>query len=127
MAMSLAGNVASMYGRTLSKEEESSLKKFQESFEIGDEDPVIVVLAMLATNRLQLQELPTLLQQKGVATIELHQQTLREQSTLIAKELIGTIAMNLQATEREVKDRSLYYVFAFVIGMLSTALFNYFN
>lgn len=127
MAMTLAGNVASMFGRTLTKEEADTLTKFQESFEIDDGDPIIVVLAMLATNRLYMQELPALLQQRVVTTIELHQQTLRDQSTLIAKELIGTIALNLQAAGNGMKDRMLHYAFAFFAGLLSTALFYHFH
>lgn len=127
MAMTLAGNVASMFGRALSNEETDALTKFQDSFEINDEDPIIVVLAMLATNRLYMQELPALLQQKAVTTIELHQQTLRDQSTLIAKELIGTIALNLQAAGNRAKDQMLNYAFAFVAGLLTTALFYHFR
>jgi hypothetical protein len=127
MTMTLAANVASMFGRPLSKDESEALAKFQKSFEIDDQDPIIVVLAMLATNRLYMQELPALLQQKVVTTIELHQQTLRDQSTLIAKELIGTVVLNFQAAGKGTRDQVLNCAFAFVAGLLTTAVIYHFH
>lgn len=127
MTMTLAENVASMFGRQLSKEELDALTKFQLTYEIGDEDPLIVVLAMLATNRLYMQEIPALLQQKAVTTIELHQQTLRDQSTLIAKELIWTIAQNIKSVGNGTNDQVLYGAVSFLAGLLTAALFYHFN
>lgn len=89
--MSLAKTMEALEGRSLSDAERDSLYKFEQMFEIGEDDPLIVVLAMMAKNHLTVNQLPDLLQQKAKETIELHQQTLREQSTLIAKELVVSI------------------------------------
>jgi len=96
--MTLIKTIETLEGRTLSDVERNSLRKFELMFEIGEDDPLNIVLAMMAKNQLKADQLPELLQQKAKETIELHQQTLREQSTLIAKELVVSIGNMLVDT-----------------------------
>lgn len=136
--MSLVKNVESILGRTLSPEEVTNLANFQRFHNVDDDDPLIVVLALMAKSQLMLESLPNLLQQKAVETIELHQQTLREQSTLIAKELITTVAQNIEAANRleaakRLKEakldwrlRGLAYAGIFIAGAIVALALRYF-
>ena len=93
----LADNVEALMNRQLTTEEVNNLAKFQRINDINDDDPLIVVLALMAKDQLLFEAIPNLLQQKANETIALHEQTLRSQSVLIAKELLTTIAENITA------------------------------
>jgi len=86
--MTLAEGVKRLYGRELTAVEVSNLNNFRSYYDVDDDDPIVVVLAMLAANNLMMSSLPELLQQKTIEIIELHRTTLREQSSIIAKELV---------------------------------------
>lgn len=125
--MSLVDNVSLLLGRGLNTEEMSSLANFQRVNQIDDSDPLITVLALMARSHLIMETLPKLLQEKATETITLHQQTLREQSTLIAKELVLTIAQDIRtaslATYTDWKTRWISYGVAFAAGSIATGIF----
>lgn len=93
--MSLVTSVEAIYKRPLTTGEVQQLSDFQRQFEVADDDPVIVVLAMLAHAQVSLDAAPKLLQQKVDETIELHRIALREQAVIVAKDLIGDVAKQL--------------------------------
>lgn len=76
----------------LTSDEVAMLQEFQRQFDLDDEDPLNVVLAMMARSQMILEAVPILLQQKANETIELHRITLQDQARLTAKDLIAHIA-----------------------------------
>lgn len=115
---SLPDRMESLQNRPLTTEERDALHRFMDQYEINDDDPLIVVLAMMARNQMMLDGLPEVLQQKAIAMIELHQQTLREQSTLIAKELIVSISNIVAETAVGRKLRIAWIALAFTLGFI---------
>jgi hypothetical protein len=119
----LLHNVSILLGRDLTTEEITCLSNFQRINQIDDSDPLITVLALMARSHLILETLPTQLQQTARETIDLHQRTLREQSTLIAKELVLTVAQDIQAAHTDWKTRWIRYGFAYAAGAVTAAVF----
>ena len=118
----LLQNVAILLNRDLTNEEITSLSNFQRINQIDDNDPLITVLALMARSHLIMGTLPVQLQQMVKETIDLHQRTLREQSTLIAKELVLTVAQDIQAAHTDWKTRWIRYGFAYAAGAVTTAI-----
>ena len=124
MSLSLVQSVKMLMGREqreLSPEEIKSLGDFQRAHQVDDSDPLILVYALMAKNHVVADTLPNLLQQKITETIEMHRQTLREQSTVIAKELITAIALDIEAVNVNVKTRWTRYAIAFLAGLVMGA------
>jgi hypothetical protein len=90
--MNLVESVKTILGRDLSSDEVRNLSAFQRLHEIDDSDPLIIVLAMMGANKILMEEVPKLLQQKSTEIIELHRSLLMEQSTAIAKNLVAAVA-----------------------------------
>ena len=113
-----------LHGSELTVEEKNSLLRFQDMYEIGDDDPLVVVMAMLGENQMMLESTSDIIFQKAIETIELHQQTLSEQSTLIAKELIVTLSDNIKAARglNSLKDQFIEYMLFLVGGLAGGAL-----
>jgi hypothetical protein len=120
--MSLVSTVEALQKRPCTPEEISNLAELQNLYRISDDDPLIVVLALMARSQLMVGTLPDLLQQKAIETIELHRTVLREQSVLISKELITTIAQNIQSMSVGWKVGWIRYASFFVAGMVTSAL-----
>ena len=130
--MSLVLTIETLQKRPLTPSEVSTLNEFQRSFKIDDDDPLIVVLALMARSQLIIDSAPNLLQQKVTETIELHKTMLREQSVLIAKELIATLASEIEtATVKNIirnKMQWVIYAFCFIGGvLLSAGIFKWFR
>jgi hypothetical protein len=116
---SLEGVIETLQKRPLSKEEVGSINEFKKHFKVDDDDPLIVVLALMARSQLILESLPTSLEKKATETIELHRIAMREQSVLIAKDLIGILAedINKQISESfKIKHTLSVYKQIFVFG-----------
>lgn len=88
-------SIALLLNRTLTTEEIIGLNNFKNLYEIDETDPLAIVLALVGANTVLMNSMPDLLQQKASETMELHRMTLRDQSTLIAKELILTLSSNI--------------------------------
>lgn len=116
--MNLAETMATLSGRQLTSDERQSLHKFEQLFEIGEDDPLIVVLAMMAKNQLTVDQLPDRLEKAAKETIELHQQTLREQSTLIAKELLVSVGSMVAESAVGQKLRLVQFAGLFMSGFI---------
>lgn len=94
--MSLITVIEKLQKKPLSALEAAPILEFQKEFEIDDDDPLIVVLALMARSQLILENVPNLLQQKVTETIELHRTVLRDQAVLISKELIKELAQHIE-------------------------------
>ncbi len=116
--MNLADTIESLEGRKLTGPERDALHRFENTYDIAEDDPLIVVLAMMAKNQLTAEQLPDLMQQKAKETIELHQQTLREQSTLIAKELVVSIGNMVAGSAVGFKLRVAQFAGCFMGGFI---------
>lgn len=114
--MSLIATVERLQKRPLTAAEVETLNEFQRTFQVDDDDPLVVVLAILARSQLALDEAPELLQQKVNETIELHRIALREQSVVIAKELIVDIGRHLQILIGTTRQRWINYAGVFIGG-----------
>jgi len=105
--------------RPLTATEAAQLSDFQRLYLIDDDDPLIVVLALMAQSQLSVQTLPDLLQQKAIETIELHRTLLREQSVVIAKELIHTLSGQIRDANRTWQSRWSRYLGFFLGGAIT--------
>lgn len=120
--MSLVSTIEALQKRTLTTEEAACLNDFQQFFHLDDDDPLMVVLALMARSQLIVETVPNLLQQKVNETIELHRTVLRDQAVLISKELIGNLTQHIQAANADWKGRWIRYVSCFAAGVLASAL-----
>ena len=100
--MSLVSNDEALKKQPLTAEEGVMLQAFQHQFGLDDDDPLNVVLAMMARSQMIVETAPTLLQQKVEQTIELHRTNLREQAVLSAKELIADLSALLLSQQKDV-------------------------
>ena len=115
---SLAESVRVLQGRDLTAEEKNSLIKFQEIYEIADDDPLVVILATLGAHKTLLDS-ADLLFKKTSGVIELQQQMLQEQSTLISKELIAAISPHIITAVMEQESQNSKYALMFFGGIFS--------
>lgn len=120
--MSLESIIESLQKRSLTKEEATSIGEFKSHFNIDDEDPLVVVLALMARSQLILESMPNALEKKANETIELHRMALRDQSVLIAKELISVLAENLDKKNIKHSINWLLYAGLFVGGSMFTLM-----
>ena len=127
--MNLVATVTELSGRVLTSDEVFMLSKFQKKFDIEDDDPLVVVLALMAQSQIILSSAPDLLQQKVVDTIELHRNLLRDQAVIISKELIQVLAESNSKKTLDVSKVFNTSLFPFIGGILITfvvlALFKY--
>ncbi len=121
--MSVAKSIAELLGRPLTAEEALGLANFQGRYDIDDDDPLAIVLALVGANTVLINSMPTLLQQKADETIDLHRRTLMDQSTIIAKELIATLSKNIQHENTSIKIRGTYAIVGAIVGSFLTTLF----
>lgn len=130
--MNLVLTMEALMKRKLTADEVGQLADFQSMFKVQDDDPLLVVLAMMARAQIITETIPNLLQQKALETIELHRTVMREQSVLMSKELIDTIAKNIRSASLELKSEKLSwrsswvrYSVCFIGGMiLAAAIFR---
>ncbi|MES2877499.1 MAG: hypothetical protein V4713_03685 [Pseudomonadota bacterium] len=118
--MSLVSIVQSLQKMPLTSEQVESLNEFQKVFGVANDDPLLVVLAMMSRSQLILENAPDLLQQKVDSTIELHRVVLREQAVAISKELIADLSAHIYNFGANTKKRWLMYL-AFFSGGAVTA------
>ena len=116
--MSLASNVESLIRRKLTADEAMRMSDFQSLFNIANDDPIIVVLAMMAMNQIAADDLPEQLRKHAIETIELHRIVLQEQTLLISKELITTIAGKVKIAGLGVQAALVRYAGFFVAGVI---------
>ncbi|ART61491.1 hypothetical protein CBP36_21225 (plasmid) [Acidovorax carolinensis] len=90
--MTLVSSMEALKKQPLTPEEINMLQEFQRQFDLDDDDPLNVVLAMMARSQIIIETAPDLLQQKVAETIELHRTNLRDQAVLTAKEVISDIS-----------------------------------
>ena len=118
-------SVAELLNRPLTAEEITGLNNFKGRYDIDDSDPLAIVLALVGANTVLMNSMPNLLQQKATETIELHRTTLREQSTIIAKELIGTLSSNITGANASYKVLSVWFACGSVFGGLLALLITH--
>lgn len=123
--MTLVSAVEKLQKRALTPAEITALNDLQQLYKVDDDDPLVVVLALMARSQNILESVPDLLQQKVVETIELHRTLLRDQAVLISKELIGTLAHNIEAANADSKAKWIRGVGFYVAGAITTILLRW--
>lgn len=113
--MSLVSIVEALQKKPLGADDVAALHDFQRKFDIDDDDPLMVVLALMARSQILIETVPSLLQQKVNETIELHRTVLRDQAVLISKELISDLAKEIEAVNSNWRIIWIRY-FCFFIG-----------
>ena len=68
--MSLVSIVEKLQNKPLSADDAKALNEFQRTFNIDDDDPLMVVLAMMARSQILVESVPNLLQQKTKEIID---------------------------------------------------------
>ncbi len=101
----LSTAVQILLGRELTTKEKDDLSALQDHHHLHDDDPIVAILSLLGINKILIETIPEKLRKASQDAIAVHEQTLREQSTLIAKELILTIA---QTINDKVKEQSTW-------------------
>lgn len=124
MSQSLVAAVEALKKQPLKPDEVEMLAAFQKQFNLDDDDPINVVLALMAHSQMIIGTAPTLLQQKVEETIELHRTNLRTQAVLVAKELVSELAPVLIAGQNDVSAlwRQRIYCFAAGAGAMLIAM-----
>ena len=118
-------SVAELLNRPLTAEEITGLNNFKGRYDIDDSDPLAIVLALVGANTVLMNSMPNLLQQKAADTIESHRSSLREQSTVIAKELIETLSRNIVSAAANSKILAIWFCCGFVFGSFLTLLITH--
>ncbi len=111
-------SIAELLGRKLTAEEITGLHNFKSRYDIDDTDPLAIVLALVGANTVLMNSMPNLLLQKADETIELHRTTLREQSTIIAKDLIATLSSNIAMGNASYKTLAIWFAFGSIFGSI---------
>jgi hypothetical protein len=95
--MSLIASVEAYAKRKLTIAEIKNLTELQDSYKINDDDPLMILIDIMTRTQIIADTLPDLLHKKAIETMELHRSNMRDQSVLMSKELIATIAEQIKA------------------------------
>lgn len=114
--------ITSIVGRSLTDPERKMLMRLRDQYGYDDNDPLVVVLAMMGAYQIMTEEIPLKLAAAAKETIEVHQQTLRNQSMIVAKDLVGTIAGLIHASSRSLQNRTIDVLIGCGIGALVTVI-----
>lgn len=121
MAGGLLESMAVLLGRDLTPEESKRLGKFQEQQGIGDDDPIVAVLALLGVHKILIEDIPDRIKKASQDAITAHAQTLREQSTIVAKELLLALTRSINdaaRAQRTWRDRAIEYALIALVGLM---------
>lgn len=113
---------ARIVGRALTEEERQILIHLREQYGYDDGDPVVVVLSMFGAIKIIADEIPSRIKAASEAVIEMHITGLREQSMLVAREVVGHVAGLIHAAGRSRKGRLIDMAVGGVFGALVAAL-----
>ncbi|MET3122302.1 hypothetical protein AAKU67_001896 [Oxalobacteraceae bacterium GrIS 2.11] len=100
-------------------QDHTQINYFQNHFGIEKDSTLMLLFVIWIRDRRAIEKLPEMLEQKARVTIELHQQTLRDQSVLISKELIGVIATQIKSNNNGTQDK----LFVFSCGAAAGVIF----
>lgn len=90
--VTMESSVERMVGRPLTKDELQMLIRLRDDWGYSNDDPIVVVLALTGGLTVIANDIPARIQAASDKIIETHATVLRNQSNLIAKEMVGTIA-----------------------------------
>lgn len=114
--VTMESSVERIVGRPLTKEERQQLNRLRNDWGYSDDDPLVVVLALTGSMSLIAQDIPARIQAASDKIIETHASVLRNQSNLIAKEMVGTIAGLVHNAGRTRSRRIVEAVACAVVG-----------
>ena len=93
--MNLVETLEALNKAPLTTAEAASVREFQTQFQIDDDDPLVIVLAIMIRSQLILGSAPDVMKKMVMETTELHRTSLREQAALSCKEIVGDVASAL--------------------------------
>jgi hypothetical protein len=105
VARTMEAAVARIVGRDLTEDDRQLLIAVRDQYGYDDDDPLVVVLAMTGALKIMMDELPERLKKASEHLTEVHQITLKNQSAIIAKDLVGIVAEHIHAAGRTRKGR----------------------
>lgn len=117
-SLSMESAIAKIVGRILTDEERHMLMVLRDQYGYNDDDPLVVVLAMTGAIKIMAEEIPGKLAAAARETIELHQQTLRNQSMIVARDVVASVAEIIHSASRSRKDRVIDALIGGGVGVL---------
>ncbi|MDR5791749.1 hypothetical protein P9281_34950 [Caballeronia sp. LP003] len=80
--------VEKLVGRALSKDEAIYWQRIQDTYGIADDDPLVMVVVLLAVHQHLFNGLPAQIGEATERAITIHRTTLEDQATIVAKGLL---------------------------------------
>jgi hypothetical protein len=114
--------IASIVGRPLTDADRQMLIRLRDQYGYDDNDPLVVVLAMTGAIKIMAEEIPEKIRAASKETTELHMAVLRDQSMLVARDVVGSVAGLIHTAGRTKKDRITDGVIGSACGALLTAV-----
>lgn len=127
MSLTLVDAVKTLHGGPLTEEQIKLLNTYQSMFELSDDDPAIQQMALTGLIGVRIDGLLSQWEQRIKETIELHQQTLRAQSDLVARETVMAVSNSMARTKVFGKFRWAIGGLCFVSGLAVAALLFFFR
>lgn len=124
----MESTVETLLGRKLTAEESQVLIRLRDQYGYDDSDPLVVVLAMLGAHKILAEELPKKITDAAKETIELHRLLLREQASVVAKDLVGALAGTIHnSRDIRFRDRFLGFACGITIVLVILAAIKFFK
>ncbi|WP_434716324.1 hypothetical protein [Paraburkholderia sp. A3RO-2L] len=100
--------VEKLVGRALSKDEAIYWQRIQDTYGISDDDPLVMVVVLLAVHQHLFNDLPAKISEATERAITIHRTTLEDQATIVAKGMLEKLTpMFVKAVNEAGKGRAL--------------------
>lgn len=122
----IEGAIARIVGRDLSADERQMLVTLRDDYGYDDTDPIVPFLSMLGAHMVLTKDIPEKIMTASQKIIETHAVVLREQSMVVAKDLVGNLVGIIHTADRTRKDRWIDGLVGAVVGVAISAIGFYF-
>jgi hypothetical protein len=102
----LVASVEKILRRALTAEEVQHWNSIQDQYGIADDDPLVVLLTVLALHQHLFNDLPKRIQEATDKAIAVHRTTLEEQATIVSKALLAKLSPMFVQAAREANGGS---------------------
>lgn len=124
-ATTLEATIMRIVGHELTAGDREMLIMLRDQYGIDDGDPMVVALAMTGAVKVMVDQIPEMIAKESEKITELHITGLRNQSILIAKDLVGVIAGQIHAASRTRRGRLVDAAIGGLVGVTATLIFGF--
>lgn len=110
--------IEGLIGRELNQEERQMILRLRDQYGYSDDDPLVIILALTGAIKIIAEDIPAKIVQASEKATELHLQTLREQSMMVARDMVGQVAGLIHTAGRSRKDRVVDGIVGGIAGMI---------